>query len=202
MLAMMADSIEHVISYWLLYEKFHSPVLAGFAVLSHSTPFFFAVYFGALADRFDCRKVIQVAQIMYMSVPDFYRVRVKQYRPGRRHTHVHDLCDLNHFAAIEAIGESAEVNGEEQERRPVAEHGKAGQHRRMKFLVQQPIADHVLDAVRHHCQHSGNEIHAKILVAQRRKSDFRFGCCVGRPDSPYQLGLLMKSSNALESIWV
>ena len=69
MLAMMADNIEHVISYWLLYEKFHSPVLAGFAVLSHWTPFLlFAVYFGALADRFDCRKVIQVAQIMYMGV--------------------------------------------------------------------------------------------------------------------------------------
>jgi len=68
-LAMMADSIEHVISYWLLYEKFKSPVLAGFAVLSHWTPFLlFAVYFGALADRFDCRKVIQVAQIMYMGV--------------------------------------------------------------------------------------------------------------------------------------
>jgi len=69
MLAMMADNIEHVISYWLLYEKFHSPVLAGFAVLSHWTPFLlFAVYFGAMADRYDCRKVIQVAQIMYMSV--------------------------------------------------------------------------------------------------------------------------------------
>jgi MFS family permease len=69
MLAMMADNIEHVISYWLLYEKFHSPVLAGFAVLSHWTPFLlFAVYFGAMADRYDCRKVIQVAQIMYMAV--------------------------------------------------------------------------------------------------------------------------------------
>jgi MFS family permease len=69
MLAMMADNIEHVISYWLLYQKFHSPTLAGFAVLSHWTPFLlFAVYFGALADRFDCRKVIQAAQIMYMGV--------------------------------------------------------------------------------------------------------------------------------------
>ena len=68
-LAMMADNIEHVISYWLLYQKFQSPVLAGFAVLSHWTPFLlFAVYFGALADRYDCRKVIQVAQIMYMGV--------------------------------------------------------------------------------------------------------------------------------------
>jgi len=69
MLAMMADNIEHVISYWLLYQKFQSPVLAGFAVISHWTPFLlFAVYFGAMADRFDCRKVIQVAQIMYMGV--------------------------------------------------------------------------------------------------------------------------------------
>jgi MFS family permease len=69
MLAMMADNIEHVISYWLLYQKFHSPVLAGFAVLVHWTPFLlFAVYFGAMADRYDCRKVIQVAQLMYMGV--------------------------------------------------------------------------------------------------------------------------------------
>jgi len=68
-LAMMADNIEHVISYWLLYQKFHSPVLAGFAVLSHWTPFLlFAVYFGAMADRYDCRKVIQVAQLLYMGV--------------------------------------------------------------------------------------------------------------------------------------
>jgi len=69
MLAMMADNIEHVISYWLLYQKFRSPVLAGFAVVVHWTPFlFFSVYFGAMADRYDCRKVIQVAQIMFMGV--------------------------------------------------------------------------------------------------------------------------------------
>ena len=69
MLGMMADNIEHVISYWLLYEKFRSPVLAGFAVLSHWTPFLlFSVYFGAMADRYDCRKVIQIAQIMFMGV--------------------------------------------------------------------------------------------------------------------------------------
>ena len=66
---MMADNIEHVISYWLLYQKFQSPVLAGFAVISHWTPFLlFSVYFGALADRYDCRKIIQVAQLMYMGV--------------------------------------------------------------------------------------------------------------------------------------
>jgi MFS family permease len=65
----MGDNIEHVISYWLLFQKFHSPVLGGFAVISHWTPFlFFAVYFGALADRHDCRRVIQVSQFLYAVV--------------------------------------------------------------------------------------------------------------------------------------
>ena len=69
MLAMMADNIEHVVSYWLLFQKFHSPVLAGFADISHWTPFLlFSVYFGGVADRHDCRRVIQVAQIIYMAV--------------------------------------------------------------------------------------------------------------------------------------
>ena len=69
MLAMMADNIEHVISYWMLFQKFQSPVLAGFAVVSHWTPFLLlSVYFGGLADRYDCRKLIQIAQLMYMVV--------------------------------------------------------------------------------------------------------------------------------------
>ena len=69
MLAMMADSIEHVISYWVMFEVFHSPVLGGFAVVSHWTPFLlFSVYFGALADRFDCRRIIQISQLMFMGV--------------------------------------------------------------------------------------------------------------------------------------
>ncbi len=59
-LAMMADNIEHVISYWMMYQKFHSPALGGFAVLSHWLPFlFFSVPVGALADRVDPRRLIQ-----------------------------------------------------------------------------------------------------------------------------------------------
>jgi MFS family permease len=69
MLSQMGDNIEHVISYWLLFQKFHSPVLGGFAVISHWTPaLFFAVYFGALADRHDCRRVLQAAQLMHAGV--------------------------------------------------------------------------------------------------------------------------------------
>jgi predicted LPLAT superfamily acyltransferase len=67
MLSQMGDNIEHVISYWMLFQKFHSPVLGGFAVISHWTPFlFFSVYFGALADRHDCRRVIQASQLLTM----------------------------------------------------------------------------------------------------------------------------------------
>ena len=67
LIAMTADNIEHVISYWVIYQVFHSPMLAGFAVISHWMPFLlFSVYAGALADRHDCRKLIQAGQILFM----------------------------------------------------------------------------------------------------------------------------------------
>ena len=67
-LSMGGDSVEHVISYWVLFQQFHSPALAGFAVISHWVPSLFSVYFGAWADRSDCRRIIQLAQLMYMGV--------------------------------------------------------------------------------------------------------------------------------------
>ena len=64
---MMADSIEHVISYWMMYEKFHSQALGGFAVVSHWLPFLlFSVYSGALADRFDPRRIIQAGMLCFI----------------------------------------------------------------------------------------------------------------------------------------
>lgn len=69
MLSMMADNIEHVISYWIIFEIFHSPTLAGFAVVSHWLPFLLlSWYFGGLSDRFDYRRIIQASQFMYMAV--------------------------------------------------------------------------------------------------------------------------------------
>jgi MFS family permease len=62
-----ADNIEHVTTYWVLWQKFHSPALAGFEVISHWVPFLlFSVYFGSLADRHDCRRLIQAAQALFM----------------------------------------------------------------------------------------------------------------------------------------
>lgn len=68
-LAMLADNIEHVISYWVIFQKFHSPTLGGFAVISHWLPFLaFSVYSGALADRFDPRRIIQLGMLLFMGV--------------------------------------------------------------------------------------------------------------------------------------
>ena len=66
---MMADSIEHVISYWMMFEKFHSPALGGFAVISHWVPFLlFSIWSGAAADRYDPRRLIQIGMGVFMSV--------------------------------------------------------------------------------------------------------------------------------------
>jgi MFS family permease len=66
--AMMADNIEHVISYWVVFRKFQSPALAGFAVVSHWLPFLmFSVAAGALADRFDPRRIIQCGMALFIA---------------------------------------------------------------------------------------------------------------------------------------
>jgi MFS family permease len=67
--AMMADNIEHVISYKVMFDRFHSPALGGFAVISHWVPFLLlAGVSGGLADRFDIRRLIQLGMLMYMGV--------------------------------------------------------------------------------------------------------------------------------------
>ena len=68
-LAMMADNIEHVISYWVLFQRFHSAALAGFAVISHWVPWLLLGGLGgALADRYDTRRLIQAGMILFVMV--------------------------------------------------------------------------------------------------------------------------------------
>jgi MFS family permease len=67
--AMMADNIEHVISYWVMFQKFHSPALGAFAVVSHWVPYLFLAGFsGRLADRFDIRRLIQIGMALFFGV--------------------------------------------------------------------------------------------------------------------------------------
>lgn len=69
MLAATGDSIEHVVSYWVIFEKFNSPTLGGVAVLTHWLPFLFlSVYAGSLTDRIAPRRLIQISQALMMLV--------------------------------------------------------------------------------------------------------------------------------------
>jgi MFS family permease len=66
-LAMAADSTEHVVTYWVAFQKFQSPELGGFAVLSHWLPFLLgSAYAGALADRVDPRRLVQIGMALFM----------------------------------------------------------------------------------------------------------------------------------------
>lgn len=53
----------------------------------------------------------------------------------------------------------------------MADYRKTGEHRRLEFLKQHPVADHVLDVIRHHGEHRRDEKPAKAGVLQRRKGD-------------------------------
>lgn len=65
-LTMMADNVEHVISYWVAFQKFQSAALGGFAVVSHWLPFLlFSVAVGALNDRVDSRRIIQAGGCLF-----------------------------------------------------------------------------------------------------------------------------------------
>ncbi len=67
--AMMGDNIEHVISYWVLHQRFHSPALGAFAVISHWVPFLLlSGYTGALADRYNPRRIMQIGMLIFMGV--------------------------------------------------------------------------------------------------------------------------------------
>lgn len=68
MLAMMADNIEHVISYKVAFDKFNSTALAGFAVIAHWLPFLVgSVAVGALNDRYDSRRLIQLGMCGFIT---------------------------------------------------------------------------------------------------------------------------------------
>ena len=68
-LTMMADNVEHVISYWVAFRQFHSAALGGFAVVSHWVPYLgLAVTVGGLNDRLDSRRLIQAGGLLFMFV--------------------------------------------------------------------------------------------------------------------------------------
>ena len=67
--AMLADNVEHVITYYAAFRRFHSPMLGGFAVIAHWVPFLvLSVPVGALTDRIDPRRLIQTGMVLFAAV--------------------------------------------------------------------------------------------------------------------------------------
>lgn len=66
---MAGDNAEHAITYLVMWQLYQSPLLAGFAIVSHWLPhLLFSISFGALADRFDCRRIIQISCGLFVLV--------------------------------------------------------------------------------------------------------------------------------------
>ena len=98
-LAMMADNIEHVISYWVIFDKFQSPSLAGFAVVSHWVPFLLlSVWAGGVADKYDPRRVIQWGMYFFIFVAVTWGILI--YTDTIEIWHAGILLILHGFAGV------------------------------------------------------------------------------------------------------
>ena len=99
-------------------------------------------------------------------VPHLQRVGEEEVGPAQRRGDEQQHADLDQAPRIEAVGQRAGPHREEQERHPVRDHREAGQLGRCELLVHHPVADHVLDAVRHHRQCVGDEVDAIARMMQ------------------------------------
>jgi hypothetical protein len=88
---------------------------------------------------------------------------------------------LNDAPAVEAVGQRPEVHRKKQEWQPVREHREPRQGRRAKQLEHDPVADHMLDVVRHHRGRGRYEVNAEAAVTERGERRLRAARRAGRP---------------------
>ncbi len=122
-------------------------------------------------------------------VPGLQGSGQKQHPPRDRHTHEQQHAELDDAAGIEAVGERAAVDREQQKRQPVGNDRETGKGRRVEFPEDYPVADDVLDIVRQHRQRGGGEIHPEAGMTEscERGTDDRLRlaliCCGGQGNS-------------------
>ena len=100
-------------------------------------------------------------------MPHLERVGEEEEAPGDRHAHEDRRADLDLPARIAAVGGGARGDREKQERHPVRDDGEAGERGRMELLEHDPVADDVLDRVRHHERRRAGEVRAEYRLPQR-----------------------------------
>src|SRR5713101_2465436 len=108
-------------------------------------------------------------------VPDPQRPREKQHGPGQRREREQPLRDLDELATIEAIGQGARVDREEQEGHPVADDGEPRERRRVERLEDHPVADHVLDVVGGRAEEYQGDVATVVTVVERPELRARRG---------------------------
>src|SRR5262249_8785579 len=91
------------------------------------------------------------------------------------------LRDLDEPAAVEAVGEGARVDGEYEERHPVADDGEAAEGRRVERLEDDPVAGDVLDALGRHADERQQEVVAVVPVVEVSDLGGRGSLRGGRP---------------------
>jgi hypothetical protein len=110
-------------------------------------------------------------------MPDLQRVGREQDSPAERAQHEQHHPGLDDALGIVAVVERARPDGEQQERQPVRDYREAAERRRFELLVDDPVADYVLDGVRHHGEHRAAEIRSVTWLPERSESAvlLRFG---------------------------
>ncbi len=135
--AMMADNIEHVISYWVIFQQFHSAALGGFAVISHWVPYLaFAGFSGRLADRFDVRRLIQTGMLLLAGVSIGWGVMFLTHSAAMWKAMV--LLAVHGMAGVIWIPASQVLIHEIVSHRGVAERGSAHRNRALSGVSRRP----------------------------------------------------------------
>src|SRR5262249_55715185 len=104
-----------------------------------------------------------------------------------RYEHQEHLRDLDEPAAVEAIGEGARVDGQHQERDPVADDREPAEAWRVERLEDDPVAGDVLDALGGHADERQHEVVSIVAVVER--PELRGGRWRGLPEAHRALSL-------------
>ena len=92
------------------------------------------------------------------------RIGEEQHAPTHGDAHEQQHANLDEPPYIEAIGQHAGVAAEQKIRHPMRNHGKPAQGCGVKLLEYHPVADDVLDIVRHHRDGGKRQVAPQVAV--------------------------------------
>src|SRR5699024_2038203 len=103
-------------------------------------------------------------------LPQLQGIGEEQYAPAQGHDHEHDLHDLDEPAAVEPLRQGTRIDGQEQERQPVADELESDERRGLERLPQNPVGDDVLDVVTHHPHAGADQVRCGLPAAQHTEA--------------------------------